>query len=159
MPARSISRFKEKRDDDDIAYRHQHRRLARLLEHGFGLDDQGEGNLGLEIRRVDVPGAQWTGVRAISAVPLGKRFRYSSEIEIVAADHPDGRGAAWPWGLSALSWRSEDGWEVAGALEASATPLHRYEADALVHLSCALDRPSRNASLNPGASGPSATSR
>src|SRR5580704_6495268 len=67
------------------------------------LDDQGEGNLGLEIRRVDVPGAQWTGVRAIGAIPLGKGFRYSTELEVVAADHPDGRGVAWPWGLSALS--------------------------------------------------------
>jgi hypothetical protein len=117
------------------------------------LDDQGEGNLGLEIRRVDVPGAQWTGVRAISAVPLGKRFRYSSEIEIVAADHPDGRGAAWPWGLSALSWRSADGWELAGALEASSTPRQRYEADALLRLSCALDAAPRPApGQGPGAS-------
>ena len=70
------------------------------------LDDRGDGSLGLEVRRVDVPGAQWTGVRAIAALPLGKGFRYSSELEIVVPDHPDGRGAAWPWGLSALSWRS-----------------------------------------------------
>ena len=36
------------------------------------LDDQGDGSLGLEVRRVDVPGAQWTGVRAIAAIPLGE---------------------------------------------------------------------------------------
>jgi hypothetical protein len=102
------------------------------------LDDRGNGSLGLEVRRVDVPGVQWTGVRAIAAMPLGKGFRYSSEIEIVAPDHPDGRGVAWPWGLSALSWRSPNGWEVAGALEASSTPQRRYEADALVRLSYAL---------------------
>ena len=119
------------------------------------LDDQGNGSLGLEARRVDLPGAQWTGVRAISAIPLGKRFRYSSEIEIVAPDHPDGRGVAWPWGLSAVSWRTDDGWELAGALEASATPLHRYETDALVRLSCALERPSQN----PPGRGPIAASR
>jgi hypothetical protein len=103
------------------------------------LDDRGSSSLGLEVRRVDVPDAEWSGVRAIAALPLGKGFRYSSEIEIVVPDHPDGRGVAWPWGLSALSWRSRMGWEVAGALEASSTPLHRYEADALVRLSCALD--------------------
>jgi hypothetical protein len=103
------------------------------------LDDRGNGNLGLELRRVDVADAQWTGVRAIAALPLGQGFRYSSEIEIVAPDHPDGRGAAWPWGLSSLTWRSPKGWELAGAVEASSTPLHRYEADALVRLSCALD--------------------
>jgi hypothetical protein len=108
------------------------------------LDDRGAGNLGVEVRRVDVPGTQWTGVRAIAAVPLGKGFRYSSEIEIVVPDHPDGRGAAWPWGLSALSWRSRNGWEIAGALEASSTPLHRYEADALLRLTYALGGPSPN---------------
>jgi hypothetical protein len=104
------------------------------------LDDRGDGSLGLELRRVDVPDAEWSGVRAIAALPLGKGFRYSSEIEIVVPDHPDGRGVAWPWALSALSWRSPKGWEVAGALEASATPLHRYETDALLRLSYALDR-------------------
>jgi hypothetical protein len=109
------------------------------------LDDRGNGTLGLELRRVDVPDAQWTGVRAIAALPLGKSFRYSSEIEIVVPDHPDGRGAAWPWGLSALTWRSLDGWEVAGALEASSTPQQRYEADALVRLSYAL-----GSAANPG---------
>jgi hypothetical protein len=103
------------------------------------LDDRGAGSLGLEVRRVDVPGAQWSGVRAIGALPLGKGFRYSSEIEIVVPDHPDGRGAAWPWALSALSWRSREAWEVAGALEASSTPQQRYEANALVHVSYAMD--------------------
>jgi hypothetical protein len=105
------------------------------------LDDGGNGSLGLEVRRADIPGARWTGLRAIGQVPLGKGFRYSSEIEIVVPDLPDGRGVAWPWGLSALSWRSNGSWEVAGAMEASATPQHRYEADALVRLSCALDGP------------------
>jgi hypothetical protein len=103
------------------------------------LGDEGAGSLGLEVRRVDVPGAQWTGARGIAAVPLGRGFRYSSEIEIVVPDHPDGRGVAWPWGLSALSWCSSDGWQVAGALEASSTPQQRYELDALLHVSYAMN--------------------
>jgi len=102
------------------------------------LDDRGLGSVGLEVRRVDLPQAEWTGVRAIASVPLGDGFRYATELEIVAPDHPDGRGAAWPWALTALTWRAPGGWEVAGALEASSTPLHRYEADALVRLSLAL---------------------
>ncbi len=114
------------------------------------LDDRGNGSLGLETRRVDVPGAQWTGLRAIAAVPLGEGFRYSSEVEIVVPDYPAGRGAAWPWALSAVSWRSRDGWEVAGALEASSTPQRRYEADALVRLSCALDAASGTPGLGRG---------
>jgi hypothetical protein len=70
-------------------------------------------------------------------------------------DHPDGRGVAWPWGLSALSWRSPKGWEVAGALEASATPLHRYETDALLRLSYALD----SGSADPSGRGQQSASR
>jgi hypothetical protein len=103
------------------------------------LDDRGDGSLGVEVRRQDVSTAQWSGVRAISALPLGRGFRYSTEIEIAVPDHPDGRGVVWPWGLMALSWRSRSGWDVAGAVEASSTPLHRYEADALVRLSRALE--------------------
>ncbi len=105
------------------------------------LDDRGEGNLGTEVRRVDLPGAQWTGVRVIAALPLGKGFRCSSELEIVVPDFPDGRGPAWPWGLSALSWRSREGWEAAAAVEASSSPRRRYEADALVRLSRSFDAP------------------
>jgi hypothetical protein len=103
------------------------------------LDDRGDGQVGLEVRRQDVSTAQWTGVRAVGALPLGRGFRYSTEIEIAAPDHPDGRGVAWPWGLVALAWRTRSGWEVAGAVEASSTPLHRYEADALVRLSRSLE--------------------
>ena len=98
------------------------------------LDDRGDGNMGLELRREDISTAQWTGVRALCAQPLGHGLRYSTEIEVVVPDHPDGRGAAWPWGLMALSWRSTAGWEVAGGIEASSTPQHRYETDALVRL-------------------------
>jgi hypothetical protein len=98
------------------------------------LDDRGEGNMGLELRREDVSTAQWSGVRVLCAQPLGRGFRYSTELEIVVPDHPDGRGVAWPWGLMALSWRSRNTWEIAGALEASSTPQHRYETDALVRV-------------------------
>jgi hypothetical protein len=117
------------------------------------LDDRGAGNLGLEVRREDVAAARWNGVRAVCGLPLGRGFRYSSEVEIVVPDHPDGRGAAWPWGLMALSWRSKTGWEVAGALEASSTPQHRYETDALVRLARSLEEapPSSRRGPNPEA--------
>jgi hypothetical protein len=103
------------------------------------LDDRGDGNLGLELRREDVSTAQWTGVRALCAQPLGRGFRYSTEVEVVVPDHDDGRGAVWPWGLMALSWRHAAGWEVAGGIEASSTPQHRYETDALVRLAGTFD--------------------
>jgi len=105
------------------------------------LDDRGAGTLGLEIRRQDVDQARWTGVRAVLSMPLGRGFRYSSEVEVVVPDQPNGRGAAWPWGLVALSWRSRTGWEVASGFEASSTPQHRYETDALVRVSRTLELP------------------
>jgi hypothetical protein len=105
------------------------------------LDDRGDGTLGLELRRVDVPGARWSGVRAIGSLPLGHGFRHSFEIEAVVPDVPSGQGVVWPWGLSALSWRSRSGWELAAAIEASSSPRHRYEANALARVSCAWGRP------------------
>jgi hypothetical protein len=103
------------------------------------LDDRGDGSLGLEVRRQDVSTARWTGVRGISSLPIGRALRFSSEIEIAFPDEPKGRGTAWPWGLLALAWRPANGWEAAGAVEASSTPEHRYEVDALVRLSRALE--------------------
>jgi hypothetical protein len=103
------------------------------------LDDQGSGSLGVEVRRVNVPGAQWTGTRVIGTLPLGRAFTHSYEIEIVVPDHPDGRGVAWPWGLSSLAWRSRRGWEVAAAVEASSSPIHRYETNALMRVSAPLE--------------------
>jgi hypothetical protein len=112
------------------------------------LDDRGASSVGLELRRVDVPAAsaraQWSGARAIAAVPLGKGLRYSAEIEVVVPDHSERGDVAWPWGLSALSWQFTDGWDAAGALEASATPLLRYEADALLRLSYVFGRTASN---------------
>jgi hypothetical protein len=103
------------------------------------LDDRGDGSLGAEVRRVDLPGARWTGARFVAALPIARGLRYSSEIEIVAADDPRGRGKAWPWWLSALSWRAHYGWEIAAGVEAFASPTQRYEVDGLVRLVRTLD--------------------
>jgi hypothetical protein len=111
------------------------------LRASLKLDDRGEGRLGVELRRQDASTAQWTGVRAVASLPLGAGFRYSHEIEVVVPDHPNGRGALWPWGLAALSWRSKVGWEVAAAVEASSSPQQRYETNALVRLSRAIQVP------------------
>ncbi|MDB4997175.1 MAG: hypothetical protein JWM74_4607 [Myxococcaceae bacterium] len=101
-------------------------------------DDRGEGNVGLELRRQDVSLAQWTGVRAVGTEPLGHGFRASTELELSFADHPAARGAVWPWALVALGWRSSNGWEIASALEAAATPQHSFETNALMRVSRAM---------------------
>lgn len=103
------------------------------------LDDRGDGSLGLELRRQDVSSAKWSGVRMIGSQALPRSFRFSSEIELAFPDEPRGRGTAWPWGLLALSWRSKSGWEAAGAIEAAATPEHRFETNALVRVSRTLE--------------------
>jgi hypothetical protein len=108
------------------------------------LDDRGDGSVGLEAHRVDVPGARWTGVRLVGARPLGRpfaHFRLSTELELVAPDEPNGRGVVWPWGLLACSWRSRWGWNVSATVEAASSPEYRYEVNALAHLSRALEIP------------------
>jgi hypothetical protein len=104
-------------------------------------DDQGAGRVGLEVRRQDVSTAQWTGVRAIVSQPLSAHFGASTELEIARPDVPADRGSIWPWGLLALSWRSEAGWEAAAAVEAGATPLQRFETNALLRLARTLEVP------------------
>ena len=56
------------------------------MMHRRDIDDRGDGNVGLEFRREDVVGGQWTGLRGIAALPLGRGFRYSTEVEIVVPD-------------------------------------------------------------------------
>jgi hypothetical protein len=102
-------------------------------------DDRGAGSLGLEARRQDVSTAQFTGVRGAATQPLGHGLRYSTEIEIAVPDHPEGRGIVWPWALMALAWRSPWGFDTAAAVEAAATPTHRFETNALVRLSYPLE--------------------
>lgn len=102
-------------------------------------DDAGAGSVGLEVRRQDVSTAQWTGVRATGVQPFLKVLRVAAEVELVFADHPQGRGDVWPWGLLALGWRPGHGWEAAAGVEASASPERKYSVDALVRLSKTLE--------------------
>lgn len=98
-------------------------------------DDRGDGSIGLELRRQDVVAAQWTGVRATGTRRLSRTIRASTELELVMADHPNGKGAAWPWALASLGWRPTDLWELGGALQAASTPEHTAEANALLRFS------------------------
>ena len=109
------------------------------------LDDRGKGNLGVELRRVDVPGTQWTGVRAIAAVPSAKAFATRRRSRLSRPTTPTDEA----WRGRGASRRSRggplDGWEVAGALEASATPAAplrgRCPAAPLVRASAARPEP------------------
>ena len=124
---------------------------GQRIGHAFGgnaslrallrLDDAGAGTLGVELRRQSVSTARWTGVRMVGSHPLGGHLRVSSEIEIAIPDEARGRGIVWPWGLLALAWRSRDGWEAAGGVEAASTPEHRFEVNGLVRLSRVLVLP------------------
>jgi hypothetical protein len=105
------------------------------------LDDRGAGSLGLELRRQDVPGSQWTGVRVTATQPLGATLRISSELEVAGADTSTDRGTVWPWALGALAWRPVRGWEAAGAVEAGATPRHRFEWNGLLRVARTLEIP------------------
>jgi len=105
------------------------------------LDDRGAGNIGLEVRRQDVPSAQWTGVRVTASEPLGQYLRLSTEIEVAAPDEPSDKGTAWPWFLGALAWRPGKGWEAAGAIEVGSTPRYSFEWNGLLRVARTLEIP------------------
>jgi hypothetical protein len=104
-------------------------------------DEDGDGSLGLELRRQGVPGSSWSGVRGIGVVPLKKGvLRASTEIEIAAPDEPANRGSVWPWALVALTWRVTPAWDMAVATEAGATSTTKSEVNALMRASYAWGR-------------------
>jgi hypothetical protein len=105
------------------------------------LDDRGAGALGLEVRRQNVPGSQWTGVRVTATQPLGAHLRASTEIEVALPDESGDKGAVWPWMLGALAWRPGKGWEAAGALEAGSTPLYSFGWNGLLRIARTLEIP------------------
>ncbi|CAN5309631.1 hypothetical protein BH09MYX1_BH09MYX1_33550 [soil metagenome] len=103
------------------------------------VDDLRDGNLGLELRRQQVSTSRWSGIRALAALPIGRKLRFSTEIELVLPDVPDGRGVVWPWGILALHFRPVPGWDMAAAIEAGASPDQRYQLNALFRLSRTLE--------------------
>ena len=99
------------------------------------LDDRGRSSLGLELRRQGAPdGGGWSGARGMGHLELAGAWATSAEVELVVPDDRS-RGSVWPWALGAITWRSAAGWDVAGAVEASATPQYRSRVDALLRLS------------------------
>lgn len=86
------------------------------------LDDRGQGSLGLELRRQSAPDSSWTGVRTTARIPMTQSIFASTELELVLPDNGGNRGSLWPWGLLALSYKSSGWLELAGAVEAGASP-------------------------------------
>jgi hypothetical protein len=105
-------------------------RLGTVLR----LDDLGEGTLGIEGRRESAPDGSWTGVRPLARVPLVAHLWASSELELVVPDQPRGRGRVWPWGRLSLGWTPAEAWEMAAAVEASASPQNVRRTDALLRV-------------------------
>ena len=106
----------------------------------LSLDDEWNGTLGVEARRVEVGDARWTGARLIASVPVALRVRVSTELELVAPDHPRGRPALWPWALGAVSYRIGKAWDLAAGVEASSGPEQKATLAGLTRLSFAFDR-------------------
>ncbi len=111
-----------------------------FLRANLRTDDEGKGVLGLELRRQGVPQSGWTGIRATAALPVLPRLRASTELELAAADHPDSRGAVWPWALVAMTYRASDRWDMALATEVASRPAVAREVVGLFRASYAWDR-------------------
>jgi hypothetical protein len=103
------------------------------------LDDRGDGSLGLELRRQGAPGASWTGARLTARMPLAARWAGATELELAAPDEGGARGSVWPWGLTAVTYRPAPAWELAGAVEAGASPSAKASLGALLRLTARWD--------------------
>lgn len=104
-------------------------------------NEEGTASVGLELRRQAVPGAQWSGIRAIGTAPVAARLAVAAEVELARADDPAGRGDVWPWALLAFTWRATKSWDVAAAAEGAATATARAELTTLLRASYAWDGP------------------
>lgn len=111
----------------------------------LSLDDEHEGTVGLEGRRVTVGDARWTGARVIVGLPLARRLRVATEVELVLPDRPRGRPWLWPWALGAVSYRLGRGWDMAAGVEASSGPDDRGAVYGLARVSYAFDASERGA--------------
>jgi hypothetical protein len=104
-------------------------------------NEEGTASVGLELRRQAVPGAQWSGLRAIGTAPIATRLAVAAEVEVAHADDPAGRGDLWPWALVALTWRATQSWDVAAAAEGASTATARAELTTLLRASYSWDGP------------------
>lgn len=99
------------------------------------LDDRGAGALSIELRRNQLPGSSWTGVRGTARMPLPVHdLAAMSELELVIPDDSAGRGGAWPWALVALAWKPAATWEISAAIEARASPESTSALDGLLRV-------------------------
>jgi hypothetical protein len=103
------------------------------------LDEAGHGVLGIELRRQGAPDGGWTGVRGTARIPLPAHLVAMTEVELVRPDGSGDRGTLWPWALAAITRRAST-WEIAGAIEASASPQYRSRVDVLVRVTRAWGR-------------------
>jgi hypothetical protein len=109
----------------------------------LALDDEWNGTLGVEARRVEVGAARWSGARAIAGLPLSTNVRAASEVELVVPDRPRGRPSIWPWVLVAVSYRIGPAWDLALGMETSSGPTDRAVLAGLFRASYAFDRSAR----------------
>jgi hypothetical protein len=113
---------------DDLGVELRARALLRL-------DDRGAGALSLEGRRESGPDGDWTGARLAARVPVADAITCAAEFELVVPDDSGGRGEVWPWALAAVGWQPAPAWNLAAALEASASPEYTSRLDALLTVS------------------------
>lgn len=105
----------------------------------LALDDDWNGSILLEGRRVTLGQARWSGVRTAAVIPLSRAYRLGTEIELVRPDDPRGRGSLWPWAFVSMSRRSASGLEFGVGVEASSGPDRREEVVALGRVSVEWD--------------------
>ena len=117
-------------------------RRQRMAARDAATRRRGDGSLGLEVRRVDVPGAAVDGrARHRGAAPRQGLSLLDRDRDRRARPPGRTRRRVALGALGAVVAIASTAGRSRAPSRRPSTPLHRYEADALVRLSCAFDGP------------------
>ena len=98
-------------------------------------DDDGDGQLGMELRRQDASTARWTGLRLLASEPLAARWRVATELELASRrrSRRSRRGMAVGSHGARRGVRERAGKHQRLSKQAS-TPRYSFETNALLRL-------------------------
>jgi hypothetical protein len=121
---------------EGLGDRYGYRTALRATLH-FADRGQDLGALSAEATRRYLADEGYTGGALISQFPLARDVSGSASIELVAPDHPEGRGALWPWSRVGVTYAITHAWSVAAAVGAKASPEATHEVQGLLRVSYA----------------------
>lgn len=99
-----------------------------------GRREGGASTAGLSPLAIEGDSTGWTGGRAALRLALSPQLGLAGELELVIPDEAPVGPRAWPWASTSVTWSFDPSWELAAALQASASPDLSHRLEALLRL-------------------------